>query len=139
MVRGVNIFLLSLVSINLWMKVSAQQSEARAMRLDVYDGIAVAGYVNNGAYLNFTGPNINYTYAYHKFIFGMMPSLRFKKDTQRPREAFATPALGFGFTYSYKMLAFQVPFYYQPKTALENGRWLMGIGLGLRFNSIRQK
>ncbi|MCH7403442.1 hypothetical protein ACFOUP_04585 [Belliella kenyensis] len=99
----------------------------------LYDGIGIIGYVDQGAFINFTGPNINSTYKNSKFILGMLPSLRFKKDRNIPRNTFVTPNLGVGFTYSYKMAAIQVPLYYNPKTATHNGEWNIGIGLGLRI------
>ncbi len=104
-----------------------------------YDGIVVGGYVDEGGYLNFTGPNINVTYGKSKFLFGMMPSLRFKEDKSTPKNAFLTPSLGFGLTYSYKALAFQIPLYYNPKTATADGKWHVGLGLGLRINHFNNK
>lgn len=101
-----------------------------------YDGIAVGGYVNEGGYLNFTGPNINANYGGSKFILGMLPSVRFKEDKGTTKNSFVFPTLGFGFTYSYKALAFQIPFYYNAKTATEDGKWNIGIGIGLRLNKL---
>lgn len=104
-----------------------------------YDGIFVSGYVDNGAFLNFTGPNINTTYKSSKFILGMLPSLRFKEDKGTPKNAFVTPNLGVGFTYSYKILAIQLPLYYNAKTANNNGKWHVGVGIGLRINEFNNK
>jgi hypothetical protein len=104
-----------------------------------YEGIVIAGYVNEGGFLNFTGPNINATYGDSKFILGMLPSLRFKKDQSVPKNAFITPNLGVGLTYSYKWLAFQLPLYYNTKTSTENGRWHLGFGIGLRLNELHFK
>ncbi|MGC4041149.1 MAG: hypothetical protein QM710_10280 [Flavobacterium sp.] len=101
-----------------------------------YDGIVVGGYVDNGGYLNFTGPNINATYGESKFILGMLPSVRFKEDKGATKNSFVFPTLGFGLTYSYKALAVQIPFYYNAKTATENGQWNIGIGIGLRLNKL---
>lgn len=103
-----------------------------------YDGIVIGGYVDNGGFLNFTGPNINATYGESKFIFGMLPSVRFKEDKGATKNSFAYPTLGFGFTYSYKALAFQIPFYYNAKTATEDGKWNIGIGIGLRLNKLHK-
>lgn len=101
-----------------------------------YDGIIVAGYVNDGGFLNFTGPNVNATYGESKFILGMLPSVRFKEDKGTTKNSFVFPTLGFGFTYCYKALALQIPLYYNAKTATENGKWNIGIGIGLRLNKL---
>ena len=103
-----------------------------------YDGIFIGGYIDNGAFLNFTGPNIHVTYKNSKFILGMLPSLRFKEDKGTPKNAFVTPNLGAGITYSYKMWAIQIPLYYNAKTASENGRWHIGLGIGLRFSGFNK-
>ncbi len=103
-----------------------------------YDGIVVGGYVNDGGYLNFTGPNVNATYGESKFILGMLPSVRFKEDKGATKNSFVFPTLGFGLTYSYKALAVQIPFYYNAKTATENGEWNVGIGIGLRLNKLQK-
>lgn len=104
------------------------------MSVVFYDGVFIGGYVNNGAFLNFTGPNISLTHKNSKFIFGMLPSLRFKEDKDTPKNTFVTPNLGIGFTYSYKMWAVQLPLYYNSKTATLNGNWQVGFGVGLRLN-----
>jgi len=109
------------------------------VKLALYDGIFVGGYVDNGAFFNFTGPNINAKYKNSKFILGMLPSLRFKEDKGTTKNAFITPNLGVGFTYSYKMLAIQMPLYYNAKTATDNGRWHIGLGIGLRLNELNKK
>jgi len=46
----------------------------------LFDGVAVAGYVDHGAFINFTGPNISLTRKNIRFILGMLPSLRIKED-----------------------------------------------------------
>lgn len=109
------------------------------VKFTLYDGIFIGGYVDNGAFLNFTGPNINATHKNSKFIIGMLPSLRFKEDKGTPKNAFATPNLGIGFTYSYKMFAFQMPLYYNAKTATDNGQWHIGLGVGLRLNEWKRQ
>lgn len=128
-----NLFLTLLLLI--LFSAKAQQEKVNAA---FYDGIVVGGYVNEGGYLNFTGPNINAVYGESKFILGMLPSVRFKEDTGATKNSFIFPTLGFGFTYSYKILAIQVPMYYNAKTAAENGRWHVGIGLGLRLNKLHK-
>ncbi|EMS34968.1 hypothetical protein C943_02859 [Mariniradius saccharolyticus AK6] len=109
------------------------------VRVALYDGVVIAGYVDQGGFTNFTGPNINATFGNSKFILGALPSLRYKRDDSTPRNAFVTPNLGIGFTYSYKIWAIQIPLYYNSKTATENGRWHMGLGLGLRLNELNKK
>lgn len=109
-------------------------TQEKKVKFAMYDGVFMGGYVDNGAFLNFTGPNINATFNNSKFMLSMLPSLRFKEDTETPKNAFITPNLGVGFTYSYKMWAIQIPFYYNAKTAIENGRWNIGLGIGLRLN-----
>jgi len=114
-------------------------AQENKMSFALYDGIFIGGYVDNGAFLNFTGPNINATYKNSKFILGMLPSLRFKEDKGTPKNAFVTPNLGIGFTYSYKIWAIQLPLYYNAKTATQNGQWHIGIGIGLRLNEFNKK
>ncbi|MBK9151561.1 MAG: hypothetical protein IPM26_11400 [Saprospiraceae bacterium] len=79
------------------------------------EGIVTCGYISNGAYLNFTGPNIHVVFRYSKIMFGMLPSLRFRNDREIPGHSFITPGLGFGISYCYKKLVIQLPFYYHPK------------------------
>lgn len=117
----------------------AAQAQSNKIRIDAYDGIVAVGYIDNGGYLNFTGPNINATCGNSKFILGMLPSLRFKKDRGIPKNSFATPTLGIGFTYSYKVWTIQLPLYYNNKTITQNGRWHAGIGLGLRLNAFNKE
>jgi hypothetical protein len=114
----------------------AQQEK---INITFYDGIFIGGYVDNGAFLNFTGPNISLKHENSKFILGMLPSLRFKEDLGTPKNSFITPNLGFGLTYSYKIWAIQIPFYYNTKTATANGEWNIGIGVGLRLNELNKK
>jgi hypothetical protein len=103
------------------------------------EGIITGGYINNGVYMNFTGPNIHMNYHDSKIMFGMLPSLRFRSDPETPGNSFITPGLGFGITYCYKKLVIQLPFYYNPKSVLEAGRWHAGFGLGLRFDESTKK
>lgn len=123
------------------LSVSALRTFAQEDKVSfaLYDGIFIGGYVDNGAFLNFTGPNINATYKNSKFILGMLPSLRFKEDKGTPKNAFVTPNLGIGFTYSYKIWAVQIPLYYNAKTATQNGQWHVGLGVGLRWNELNKK
>lgn len=105
----------------------------------LFDGFVVGGYVDNGAYLNFTGPNINFKKGNSKLVLGMLPSLRFKRDNATPRNSTIFPSLGAGLTYSYKFLAFQLPLYYNPKTTSADGKWNLGFGIGLNMTHFNKK
>lgn len=120
--------------------VNAQNNEPKTntnpsskIGFSLFEGAVIAGYVDKGAYLNFVGPNISYTNGKSKLLLGMLPSLRFKEDHSEPKNAFVTPNLGAGLTYCYGKIALQLPFYYNAKTATQNGKWNMGIGIGYRF------
>lgn len=115
---------------------TVQAQSEPIMQFSAYDGYAVAGYVDDGAFINFIGPNINYEYNESKFVLSMLPSLRFKQDQGVTQNSFVTPNLGIGFTYSYKIWAVQIPFYYNSKTATANGQWHVGFGMGLRLDKI---
>jgi hypothetical protein len=104
------------------------------IKASFFDGIAVAGYVDHGAFINFTGPNISYKGKDLKFILGMLPSLRIKEDrSEGTKNSALTPNLGVGLTVVYKKLALQVPVYYNTKTSTQNGAWKAGIGFGYSF------
>lgn len=104
-----------------------------AVKFNPFDGTIIIGYVDNGAFLNFTGPNINFTHKSSKITLGMLPTLRFKEDKGLFKNSPITPTLGCGLTYCWKKLAIQVPIYYNTKTATANGRWNLGIGIGVRL------
>ncbi|MBP6184998.1 MAG: hypothetical protein KA479_08640 [Saprospiraceae bacterium] len=55
---------------------SLLQAQEPEVNISVYDGIVIIGYVDNGEFSNFTGPNINMVYKSSKFILGALPSLR---------------------------------------------------------------
>jgi hypothetical protein len=103
-----------------------------------FDGVINVGYINNGGFLNFTGPGLSATYKNSKFLFGMLPSLRFKVDKDSPKNASVYPNLGFGLTYSYKYLSLQVPMYYNAKTTTEDGSWHVGFGIGYRISAFNK-
>jgi len=105
----------------------------------IFDGVIHAGYVNNGGYINFSGPSLSIAHKHSKFMFGMLPSLRFKQDKSTPKNATVFPTLGFGLTYGYKFLSFQLPLYYNPKTTTSNGSWHLGFGIGYRINGLNKK
>lgn len=102
------------------------------IKFNPFDGTIIAGYVDNGAFLNFTGPNISFTHKNSKIILGMLPSLRYKEDSGIFKNSPITPGLGTGITYCYKKFAIQIPLYYNAKTTTANGRWNLGIGIGMR-------
>ena len=102
-------------------------------KVSAYDGTFIIGYVDNGGFLNFTGPNINFSIKRHRIILGMLPSLRFKEDKSTVKNSFVMPALGFGITYSFKKFAIQLPVYYTNKTTVDNGHWSIGFGIGMRL------
>ncbi|GAA5101613.1 hypothetical protein GCM10023210_41620 [Chryseobacterium ginsengisoli] len=111
----------------------SQETDSK-IKASFFDGIAVAGYVDHGAFINFTGPNISYKNKDLKFILGMLPSLRIKEDkSEGTKNSAIMPNLGAGLTVVYKKIALQVPFYYNTKTSVQNGAWKMGIGLGYSF------
>lgn len=107
---------------------------AANVQASLCEGVMVAGYVDEGAYLNFTGPNINFKTKNSKFILGMLPSLRFKNDNSEPtHNSLVTPNLGAGLTYCYKHFAIQLASYYNAKTATKNGAWVVGGGIGIQL------
>jgi hypothetical protein len=102
-----------------------------------FSGIFVGGYVDNGAFINFTGPNLNFTKGKSQFLVGMLPSLRIKRDTGATTNSLITPTLGFGITYCYRAFAFQIPCYYNTKSATKNGAWNIGVGIGIKLNALK--
>ncbi len=117
----------------LWFYSFAVEAQTTQVQFFAADGVIIAGFVDKGAFLNFSGPGINISRNDSKFHLGLFPSLKFKEDHSSPKNALVTPALGCGLTYIYKHLAFQIPFYYSGKTAKENGSWKVGVGIGFRF------
>lgn len=105
-------------------------------RATLFEGIIVAGYVDQGAYINCTGPAIKFSKKPLSVIVGLLPSLRIKKDkvaAGAPKNSVLTPNLGVGITAIYKHLAIQVPLYYNAKTSSKDGKWNPGIGIGYKF------
>lgn len=110
------------------------QEKDSKLNVSFLDGIAVAGYVDHGAFLNFTGPNINFTHKNTKLMIGMLPSLRIKKDQSNgTKNSIIMPTLGVGFAVVYKKTALQIPFYYNTKTSTDSGSWKVGLGIGYTF------
>ena len=114
----------------------AQQREFKAT---LASGVVVCGYVNNGAFLNFTGPNVKLQHENSCLMLGMLPSLKFREDNGVTKQSFVTPGLGLGMTFTYKSLAVQLPLYYTGKTSDENGVWNVGIGIGFKLNQTLRK
>jgi hypothetical protein len=131
-------FKASIVTILLFFHLSTKAQETK-VSLTLYEGVIIGGYVDDGAFLNFGGPNLNISLKNSKFLLGMFPSLRLKEDNATPKNALVTPALGIGFTCIYKSMAFQLPFYYNPKTPKENGKWNIGIGIGFKISGLNKK
>lgn len=127
-------FTLLMVSTISVAKISEEKKEKASFSF--FDGTVIVGYIDKGAFLNFTGPNVNFNKGNSRIVIGMLPSLRFKKDkSDATKNSFVTPNLGVGITYSYKSFALQVPCYYNPKTSTRNGSWVVGAGIGYRFKS----
>ena len=102
----------------------------------LWDGMVVAGFVNDGAFINFGRPSIKLLKKPWSFGFGLLPTLRIKEDRvakTATKNSSVTPTSGVGVTVVYKHFVAQVPFYYNAKTAAADGKWNVGFGLGYRF------
>jgi hypothetical protein len=113
----------------------SQDKTGPQVKVTVWDGMMVAGYVNRGAYVNFGGPTLKLVRKPWNFGFGILPTMRIKEDQVpkgAPKNSIVTPTAGFGFTIAYKHFVFQVPFYYNPKSATVNGKWNPGVGIGFK-------
>ncbi|WP_336516395.1 hypothetical protein [Pollutibacter soli] len=112
------------------------QEAVKKVSVNFWEGMVVGGYVNEGAFVNFGGPTIKFVSKPWSFGFGILPTMRIKQDKvakEATKNSAITPTAGFGFTFAYKHLVLQVPFYYNAKTATSNGKWHPGVGLGFRF------
>ncbi|ROH97978.1 hypothetical protein [Chryseobacterium daecheongense] len=110
------------------------QESSSAVKTSFFDGIVVAGYIDHGAYINFTGPNMSVKHKDFKFLLGMLPSLRIKEDqSEKTKNSTIMPTLGAGVSIIYRKLPLQIPVYYNAKTSTQDGSWKMGIGLGYSF------
>jgi len=112
--------------------LKAQTNETKAT---IVEGIVVAGYADNGGYINFVGPAIKFTNKPLIVLVGLLPSLKFKEDKSESgsKNALVMPTLGFGLTAAYKHLAIQVPLFYNSKTVSNDGKWNVGFGVGYKF------
>jgi hypothetical protein len=102
----------------------------------LFDGILTAGYVDHGAFINCAGPSIKFSKKPYTVLLGMLPSLRIKEDkvaTGATKNSVLTPNLGFGLTAAFRHIAVQLPVFYNAKTAVKNGEWNLGVGLGYKF------
>src|SRR5690554_442197 len=112
--------------------VKAQTNETK---VTLIEGIVVAGYADNGGYVNLVGPAIKFTNKPWTMLVGLLPSLKFKEDkpASGSKNSLVTPTLGFGLTTVYKHFAIQIPLFYNSKTASRDGKWNVGIGMGYKF------
>jgi hypothetical protein len=117
-------------------QVLAQNIDVKPIMTEGYINV---GYVDNGAFVNFMGPGLKYKNTSSELVIGVLPSLRFKNDSGNTKNSFVTPSLGLGLTYTFKSYTFQLPLYYNSKTATKDGRWNMGIGLGIKINHLFKK
>jgi len=116
--------------------INAQTPPKTKATMVAWDGMIVAGYVNDGGFINFGGPSLKLIKKPWSFGIGFLPSLRIKEDNVAAgskKNSAVMPAAGFGFTLLYKHLVLQVPFYYNAKTATSNGKWHPGIGIGYKL------
>jgi len=130
-----NLKLTSTLALYLCLAMSTFESHSQTKPI-LFEGTAVAGYVNQGAYLNFTGPGIKLSKKPYAVVIGLLPGLRIKKDrvaTGATKNAMLTPSLGFGTTFTFQHFAIQIPLYYNAKTSSKNGEWHLGAGLGYKF------
>ncbi|HEX7755580.1 MAG TPA: hypothetical protein VF421_09560 [Niabella sp.] len=129
--------LLTLAAILLLTKATTAQTVSLSKTsASLWDGMVVAGYVDDGTFINFGGPAVKWTHKPFCISLGMLPSLRIKEDKvtgNAPKNNTVTPSLGCGLTASYKHLALQLPLYYNAKTAAADGKWHVGAGLGYKF------
>lgn len=122
-----------LCSIN-W--ANAQDAVSGKTSAVAWEGMVVAGYADKGSYINFGGPSIKFVRKPWSFGFGILPTMRIKEDNVAKgvtKNSAITPTAGFGFTFAYRYLVLQVPFYCNAKTAASNGKWNPGAGLGFKF------
>lgn len=125
-----------IICLFLSLEIKAQTQKDTKAKPVLFDGLLVAGYVDNGGYINCTGPGIKFTKKPVSVLLGLLPGLRIKEDKViegAPRNSAVVPSLGFGLTAAYKHLAIQVPLYYNSKTTTKDGKWHPGIGIGYKF------
>ena len=126
-------FLLILI---LFIHAHLNAQTAKKIKPTIWEGMAIAGYVNRGAFVNFGGPGIKLGHKPYSILFTMLPSLRLKEDRVpqgQKKNSFVTPSLGAGVTVGLNHVALQLPIYYNPKTAAQDGKWRLGLGVGYKF------
>lgn len=112
------------------------KAQTTKLQASLFEGILVAGYTDEGAYINCTGPAVKYVVKKTSIMAGLLPSLKIKKDRVQggaTRNSPLTPTLGFGLTGCYKHLVIQLPAFYSAKTSTADGNWKLGIGVGYKF------
>ena len=122
-----------LASLALFLCFSSVKSQTKAV---LFEGTIVAGYVDQGGYINCIGPSVKLNQKSYALFAGLLPSLRIKEDkvaASATKNTDLTPGLGFGLTAIFRHIAVQLPFYYNPKTSTANGKWNPGVGLGYKF------
>ncbi|AHF16308.1 hypothetical protein [Niabella soli] len=125
--------LFAIITVLVFSKGMSAQAQTAA---SLWDGMAVAGYADHGAFVNFGGPAVKWAHKPFCISLGMLPSLRIKEDkvaNNATENTTLTPSLGFGLSASYKHLVLQMPLYYNAKTAAANGKWNVGAGIGYKF------
>lgn len=125
----------SILLVAMFLAISGVKAQMKETKATWGEGVVVIGYVDDGAYVNFTGPAFRYSRKTFSLSAGLLPSLRLKEDKSESetKNSLITPSLGFGLTGVYKHLAVQVPFFYNPRTASHDGKWNVGAGIGYKF------
>ena len=112
-------------------------SQEKIIKGSLFEGIAVAGFVDQGVYFNCTGPAVKYIFAPKScLLLGLLPSLKLKQDkveSGKPKNSWITPSLGFGLTVVFRHIAIQLPAFYTAKTSAADGKWRLGVGMGYKF------
>lgn len=129
-------FLFFLMFLSLYMGYSQNENQPK---VNFYDGIIVGGYVDKGAFLNLMGPSIKMSFNKSTIKIGMLPSIRFKEDKGTQKNALLTPSLGMGISFLHDFWVVQLPLYYNGKNSNSNGKWVLGIGIGVRLDSLQLK
>lgn len=111
--------------------------QEKTVKGSLFEGIAVAGYTDHGAYINCTGPAVKYIFSPKScLLLGLLPSLKLKEDqveAGKPKNSWVTPSLGFGLTAIIRHIAIQLPAFYAAKTGTADGKWRLGVGIGYKF------
>lgn len=125
--------LLTIVVFNL---NSNAQDAPKKLSTSAWDGAIVLGTFNEGegGFVNFGGPSVKFKRKAFSAALGMLPGLRIKEDKSTiSKNSILMPSLGVGLTFAYKHIALQIPAYYSAKSGTTDGKWLIGLGLGLKL------